>query len=193
MASTSGHVPSVTLAEEQDAQRLADWMNAEDEVMQKAVDGGDFGRPIVPSGILRWWDGLGQWCRAERSRELLGHSVFAGRVDDVACGHVEVAVLRAIDVSHNPVNTFCGIEPFALLLYLYVLPQRRGAGVGAEMVRLACEDTLRRGVKQVVLIVQETNVRARRFYERAGFQETGSVVEKMGSPFKLISFVGTRQ
>mmetsp|Transcript_86062 Transcript_86062/g.278532 ORF Transcript_86062/g.278532 Transcript_86062/m.278532 type:complete len:208 (-) Transcript_86062:104-727(-) len=178
----------VHLVEEKDAARLAGWLAAESEAVQSAVDGGDFGRPISADGVQTKWSGMLEWCRTERARELLDHRVFAARRGDCTCGHVEVAVMKSIDLAHNPVNTFCGLQPFALLLYIYVLPECRGQGVGIAMVKEACECACRTQATQIVLIVQETNTRARRFYARIGFSETGVSVEKMGSRFLLITY-----
>lgn len=182
--------PAVALVEEQDAECLAAWLGAENLAVQHAVDGGDFGRPISPAGIRGFWSGFAQWCRTARSREALAHQVFVARVDGVACGHIEIGVLRSIDTSHNTVNSFCEMEPFAVLLYVYALPEKRRAGVGLTMVRLACEQALQAGAKQVVLLVEANNLGARRFYARAGFKDTGVTVQKAGATFLLIACVG---
>jgi len=178
----------VRLVEERDAARLTKWLVAESDAVQLAVDGGDFGRPVSEEGVQNKWSGMSEWCREERSRELLSQQVFTARQSGCAIGHIEVGVMKSIDVAHNPVNAYCGLEPFALLLYIYVLPQRRGLGVGTAMVREACECARHTVAKQVVLIVAETNTKARRFYSRVGFRETGVSVEKMGSQFLLIEY-----
>lgn len=181
---------AVSLVEDQDAERLATWLSAEDPAVLLAVDGGDFGRPISAAGISERWSGFVRHCRTERARDALVHRAFAAKVGGTACGHVEIAVMRSIDTGHNPVNAFCGLEPFALLLYIYIIPARRGLGLGTTMVRLACEEALRAGAARVVLIVKEDNLGARRFYARVGFKDTGVNVQKAGATFLLITLAG---
>lgn len=106
----------VGLVEESDAQRLASWLAAEDDAVQMAVDGGDFGRPVSTKGVQSKWTGMLAWCRNERARELLHHRIFTARQGGCACGHIEVLVAKSIDANHNPINTFCGLLPFAVLL-----------------------------------------------------------------------------
>eukprot|EP00401_Gymnodinium_catenatum_P043027 CAMPEP_0117554352 /NCGR_PEP_ID=MMETSP0784-20121206/50710_1 /TAXON_ID=39447 /ORGANISM="" /LENGTH=216 /DNA_ID=CAMNT_0005351515 /DNA_START=71 /DNA_END=721 /DNA_ORIENTATION=+ len=177
-----------SIVEQDDADRLAAWLETEDSTVQFAVDGGDFGRPITPSGIRRWWSNFGGWCRDSRSRVLIKHTVFAAYANGVACGHIEIGVMRSIDVAHNVVNDYCGMEPFALFLYTYIAPADRSAGLGISMVRAACEKALSSGAIRVVAIVAESNVRARSFWQRVGFKDTGILVEKQGNPFHLVEW-----
>lgn len=177
----------VCLVEERDAAKLAEWLVAESDAVQVAVDGGDFGRPLSEEGVQSKWSGFSEWNRKERSRELLNHLVFTARQRGCSIGHIEVLVVKSIDTAH-PVNEWCGLEPFAILVYVYVLPQCRGMGIGAAMVREACECARHTVAKKVVLLVAETNTKARRFYSRIGFFETGASVEKTGSQFLLIEY-----
>eukprot|EP00959_Pyramimonas_sp_CCMP1952_P400950 8401576-Pyramimonas_sp.AAC.1 len=97
----------VRLLEERDAATLATWLVAESDALQLAMDGGDFGRPVSEEGIQNKWLGMSEWCREERSRELLSHQVFTARQKGCAIGHIEVGVMKSIDVAHNPVNAYC--------------------------------------------------------------------------------------
>lgn len=56
------------------------------------------------------------------------------------------------------------------------------------MVKEACKAACQTEARQVVAIVQETNVRAMAFYSSIGFRETGATVEKMGARFLIIAY-----
>ena len=55
---------------------------------------------------------------------------------------------------------------------LSVLPEARGAGVGARLLAAMREEVERQGFDQMTLTVVAGNRDARRFYEREGFAET---------------------
>lgn len=60
---------------------------------------------------------------------------------------------------------------------LYALYQREdvaGTGVGRALMERALADLRARGFERVLLWVLDTNARARRFYERAGFTPDGA-------------------
>ena len=69
-----------------------------------------------------------------------------------------------------PVET-CGraIE----LRQLYLLHEWRGAGLAHALMNWAVEEARVRGAQEMFLTVYTDNHRARRFYERYGFQEVG--------------------
>jgi ribosomal protein S18 acetylase RimI-like enzyme len=54
---------------------------------------------------------------------------------------------------------------------LFVLPERRGSGVGAELVQVAQFEFIRMGCANVSLQLSGHNDSARRFYRRAGYAE----------------------
>lgn len=56
---------------------------------------------------------------------------------------------------------------------LAVAPERQGAGVGGGLVVAALEEARRRGAGKVSLRVLAPNTRARRLYERCGFEVEG--------------------
>ena len=62
----------------------------------------------------------------------------------------------------------------AELYAIYVLPELIGTGLGRELTSSCLERTAREGFTRVLLWVVEGNVRARRFYERAGFSPDGA-------------------
>jgi GNAT superfamily N-acetyltransferase len=59
----------------------------------------------------------------------------------------------------------------AWLEEMYVLPDHRGQGVGAALVREACAQAAALGCKAVDLEVDDSHARAARLYEREGFRQ----------------------
>jgi len=57
----------------------------------------------------------------------------------------------------------------ALLDELYVVPQRRGQGIGAALIRLLLSTAKATSVDLIEINVDEGDVDAQRFYERHGF------------------------
>ena len=68
-----------------------------------------------------------------------------------------------------------------------ILPEHRGRGLGARMLRLAREEARRRGLAEMSLIVFEQNAGAKRLYERHGFRE---VDRRSVVPHELIRYTG---
>lgn len=66
----------------------------------------------------------------------------------------------------------------AELAALYVLPEAWGTGVGRRLVEAAVETLGASGFRSVLLWVFAENVRARRFYEAAGWRADGTVVRE---------------
>jgi GNAT superfamily N-acetyltransferase len=60
------------------------------------------------------------------------------------------------------------------LVAMYVVPHARGTGVGERLVQAVVDEAARRGRSRVVLEVTETNLPARRLYERMGFVLDGT-------------------
>jgi GNAT superfamily N-acetyltransferase len=59
--------------------------------------------------------------------------------------------------------------PVALLDELYVVPHRRGQGIGSQVIEHVVREVSARGVELVEINVDEGDVDARRFYRRHGF------------------------
>ncbi|MEA2642027.1 MAG: hypothetical protein QOF51_3421 [Chloroflexota bacterium] len=66
------------------------------------------------------------------------------------------------------------VEGEAQIHTLYLEPDAVGTGVGRLLFSYALDDLRRRGFRAVVLWVFDSNARARRFYEIAGFQPDGT-------------------
>jgi GNAT superfamily N-acetyltransferase len=76
------------------------------------------------------------------------------------------------------------------LLAIYLDPDVVGTGVGAALMRQALSDMRARGRRAAVLWVLEANDRARRFYERFGWQADGAVKEELvwGTPVRELCY-----
>jgi GNAT superfamily N-acetyltransferase len=92
---------------------------------------------------------------------LAGEATFAFLAGDPPVG-VGVVTLR-------PNLWYLG--PVALLDELYVVPDRRGEGIGSEMIALFMAECRARGVELIEINVDESDVDAQRFYRRHGFSD----------------------
>ena len=54
---------------------------------------------------------------------------------------------------------------------LAVIPERRGQGIGHRLLKAAEREAARRGCCKITLEVQNSNLHARRIYERFGFED----------------------
>jgi len=72
--------------------------------------------------------------------------------------------------------------PSTIELYqLYVLEAWQGSGIARELMDRAIAEARRRGARHLTLTVYIDNHRARRFYERHGFEEVGKYVFMVGN------------
>jgi GNAT superfamily N-acetyltransferase len=71
--------------------------------------------------------------------------------------------------------------PALLLDQLYVLKEHHGAGIAKELMDWALHETERRGATQLYLTVYVDNHRAKRFYDRYGFEAVGRYDFMVGS------------
>lgn len=97
----------------------------------------------------------------------LGDPAFAVRVAEVAeaaVGYLKLGPLKL------PVEAD---GPALLLDQLYVLKEHHGAGIARELMDWGLEEAARRGASQLFLTVYVDNHRAKRFYDRYGFEPVG--------------------
>lgn len=98
-----------------------------------------------------------------------------------AAGPTNFAV--AATAAHDPsrwvgyMACFVDVPGTAILVSVYVAPEQRGAGLAVRMVD-SCRDWARdeAGAQAMTLLVHEHNDRARAFYRRYGFVETGQTM-----------------
>ncbi len=84
---------------------------------------------------------------------------------DELCGFANVGPTRDDDADESQVGEVRAI---------YLAPDAWGQGFGRELMAAALERLAHAGFAQATLWVLDTNARARRFYEAAGFQPDGS-------------------
>jgi GNAT superfamily N-acetyltransferase len=105
----------------------------------------------------------------------LADPAFACRiaeVDGVPAGYVKVGPLK-IPVEENTA---------ALLLdQLYILKRYQGAGIAQALMDWTFNEARRRGASRLYLTVYVDNHRARRFYDRYGFEAVGRYDFMVGS------------
>jgi GNAT superfamily N-acetyltransferase len=105
-----------------------------------------------------------------------GPAVLAPRLHDLLAGSDTFAILAGEPslavalVTLRPNVWYEG--PVALLDELYVVPERRGEGIGSAIIDLLVAACRERGVSSIEINVDAPDVDAQRFYERHGFQGT---------------------
>lgn len=67
-----------------------------------------------------------------------------------------------------------GPEDLMDLMAIYVLPVRRGQGIGTDLLRAGARDMVRRGVRSLRVEVLAANLPARAFYASRGAREVGA-------------------
>jgi diamine N-acetyltransferase len=105
----------------------------------------------------------------------LADPAFACRiaeVDGVPVGYVKIGPLK-LPVEAN--------GPALLLDQLYVLKEHHGAGIARILMDWALDEAAKRGATQLFLTVYVDNHRARRFYDRYGFEPVGCYAFMVGS------------
>ncbi len=108
-----------------------------------------------------------------------GVEVLAARLATLLAADATVAILAGSPavavalVTLRPNVWYAG--PVALLDELYVVPSRRGQGIGATVIAELLALARRRDVTLLEINVDEGDVDARRFYERHAFRERNPV------------------
>ena len=81
---------------------------------------------------------------------------------------------RRVSVRSIRFEVTCGLQSTKGELYaLFVHPDHWGVGAGRALADAACADLRAAGCTTVNLWVLEANTRARRFYAKYGFEDTG--------------------
>ncbi len=69
-------------------------------------------------------------------------------------------------------SRFSEFDGFGEILSIYFLPEYTGKGYGIQLLNFVIDELRKSGYKDVFLWVLEENMRARKFYEKAGFIKT---------------------
>jgi GNAT superfamily N-acetyltransferase len=112
---------------------------------------------------------IGEW------EAQLGDPAFALRIaeaDGEPAGYAKLGPMKL------PIDTD---RPAMLLDQFYVLQAHHGAGIARTLMDWVLEEARRRGAEELYLTVFIDNHRARRFYERYGFEPVGSYAFMVGS------------
>jgi len=123
----------------------------------------------------------GSHLRAEPNRETMRESLAQSVVDDgvlVARDGGEVVGFVTFEIERGRLEATVtrGVVP-----YLFVVPDRRDEGVGAELLDAAETRLVERGADVVSLDVMADNEAARRFYRRHGYGPYRVTMEKSAS------------
>ena len=127
----------------------------------RTVDPGILGIP--PRDADAWWairrDRYAAWLAEPDSFVLLAEEDGAER-----------PIAYALVTFHDRDDSHTTGERFAELQSLVVEPARRGGGLGTDLLHEVYRQVRRRHVGEMVIGVLATNERAKRLYEREGFQ-----------------------
>lgn len=77
--------------------------------------------------------------------------------------------------------------PLAQLEELYLVPGRRGRGIGGAIMELAIAECIARGCEEMHINVDEPDEGARRFYERLGFSNF-----EVGEDYRMLCYIRER-
>lgn len=96
-----------------------------------------------------------------------------------------------VATEHGRIVGYCKVGPVTFpgewpetameLHQLYILSDHHGAGLAPVLMDWALDAMRAQGASEVILSVYVDNHRARRFYERYGFEEIGQYTFKVGS------------
>lgn len=118
-------------------------------------------------------DFIGKNLTAAHFRDHLSdenRDVVVARVDGAIVGY---SLVLHGDPTDPEVRAVVTQRPVSELSKMYVLPRAHGAGVAHELMSTAVSACAERGSVAVWLGVSNVNLRAQRFYGKAGFVEVG--------------------
>jgi GNAT superfamily N-acetyltransferase len=99
---------------------------------------------------------------------------------DDASSHILVAAMEGTPVgfiNFTIRQTILHRSPSALIDELVVAEEYQGKGVGKQLVLAAIEKCRQLGCCEVEVSTEKTNLKARKFYKRYGFEERGMLFE----------------
>lgn len=115
-------------------------------------------KDIIPQDFL---DSIpvGQWCRAFDNPERYTLVMLDGD--------------KIIGTSSYCKSRFDNYRDWGEIISIYFLPEYMGKGYGKSLLEQAVAELKNMGFKTIFLRVLEDNHRARRFYEKCGFKNSG--------------------
>lgn len=130
-----------------------------------------FGHLYRPADLQEFLDGnsLEKWNTNLADPEV---AIRLAEMDGELAGFVELAPKKL------PYETDA---PAIELRRLYLRSNAHGRRIADELMRWALQEAATRGAKELILSVYVDNHRARRFYERYGFEEVGKYDFMVGS------------
>jgi GNAT superfamily N-acetyltransferase len=130
------------------------------------------------------------WQPPDELELALGFAVQL-RADDLWCGVVEdegtivgQVGLGSAALSRRPTDE----DGLAHLQNLFVLRDHWGTGLATALLHAAIEVAGERGFRRVRLFTPVAQARARRFYEREGWERTGEAFEDTALPFPMVEY-----
>ena len=130
-----------------------------------------FGHLYDPADLASFLDGL----TLERWRAELADPAFAFLIAEKDGEAVGFAKLGPHSLPVTPAG------PMIELRQLYLTAGQQGSGLAARMMDWVIATARARGAQELFLSVYVDNVRARRFYERYGFEEVGIYTFMVGN------------
>ncbi len=126
-------------------------------------------------------DWVERWRRTLGETDQAATGVVVVVNDGQICGATWFGPTR--DTDNDPARV-------AELVGIYLLPQVWGKGLGRNLITAAVEHLASAGYAQATLWVLESNVRARRFYAKAGWAEDGAVKQddRLGFPITEVRY-----
>lgn len=112
--------------------------------------------------------GIADW---ERQLADPAFAVRIAEVDGVPAGYIKIGPVKL------PVD---GKSSSMLVDQLYVRAEHHGTGIARELMDWSVEEARRRGAEALYLTVFIDNHRARRFYDRYGFEDVGRYAFMVG-------------
>lgn len=133
-----------------------------------------FGHLYAPEDLAAFLAGHSE----EKWRKQLEDERYTVRIGEADGGADGAAAYATVGPPTLPIETSA---PAAELKQFYVRAPWHGSGAAAEMMSWVLEEARRRGAKELFLSVFIDNHRARRFYERHGFEAVGRFDFKVGN------------
>lgn len=193
----------ITIREEDNFDRIAEWLKAESDDIRAHVDGGDFGSPISAESVCHHIEAIrngtkqGSVGTYKTVRSFFGYLKLDteddkedyGSTDTVCIGHVAMGRYDPSEDASNNITSFNKGDR-CHVLYMYVPTTFRGKGYGTELLKKAIMEAKNdknnnKIVSSFSILVHPENTRAKKFYSNCGFEKTERTYEKPKGAMEL--------